>query len=195
MQYLITPISKDIVSAVWWENAFSKEQLDWLQNKAKQSDQDAGVGADLLNSNRIDKNIRKSQVSWIQINSETSWVFHTLNKVVSEINSQFYGFDLTGFSEPLQLANYSASENGNYGWHQDIGHGLCRKLSVSVQLTDASEYEGGNLQLITAKGTQTAQKQRGFISVFPSFVRHQVEPVTKGSRQSLVAWVSGPPFK
>ena len=39
------------------------------------------------------------------------------------------------------------------------------------------------------------RKQRGLIAVFPSYVLHQVTPVTQGSRQSLVAWISGPAFK
>jgi PKHD-type hydroxylase len=33
------------------------------------------------------------------------------------------------------------------------------------------------------------------MTLFPSFVLHRVTPVTKGTRYSLVAWVSGPPFK
>jgi PKHD-type hydroxylase len=30
---------------------------------------------------------------------------------------------------------------------------------------------------------------------FPSYVLHRVKPVTKGTRNSLVAWISGPEFK
>jgi PKHD-type hydroxylase len=64
-----------------------------------------------------------------------------------------------------------------------------------VQLADPSEYEGGNLQVMTSGQPQTVRKQRGLIAVFPSYVLHQVTPVTQGSRQSLVAWVSGPAFR
>jgi PKHD-type hydroxylase len=82
-----------------------------------------------------------------------------------------------------------------YGWHQDYGAEISRKLSIAVQLTDPSEYEGGNLQVKTSSEPQNVRKQRGLITIFPSYVLHQVTPVTQGSRQSLVAWVSGPAFR
>ena len=64
-----------------------------------------------------------------------------------------------------------------------------------LQLSDPSEYEGGELQLLTGKEPTTIQKQRGLITVFPAWTLHQVTPVTKGTRQTLVAWISGPSFK
>jgi PKHD-type hydroxylase len=111
------------------------------------------------------------------------------------MNAQHFRFDLTGFGEELQLTNYNQAENGMYGWHQDYGGGISRKLSMAVQLTDPSEYEGGNLQVLTSSQPKNVRKQRGLIAIFPSYVLHQVTPVTQGSRQSLVAWVSGPAFK
>ena len=36
---------------------------------------------------------------------------------------------------------------------------------------------------------------KGSIVVFPSFVWHRVQPVTKGTRYSLVIWNLGYPFK
>ena len=35
MEYLLTPGSQKIEPFAWWERAFTEEQLDWLQNKAK----------------------------------------------------------------------------------------------------------------------------------------------------------------
>ena len=82
-----------------------------------------------------------------------------------------------------------------YAWHQDYGGQISRKLSLVLQLTDPSRYEGGNLQTMTNQDVFTVRKQRGLVTVFPSFTLHQVTPVTQGSRQSLVAWISGPPYK
>ena len=113
------------------------------------------------------------------------------------MNSQFYKFELTGFGEALQLTNYDHSEQGMYGWHQDYGSvgGPSRKLSLVLQLTDPSEYEGGNLQIMTSGEPINVHKQRGLVTVFPSYTVHQVTPVTQGSRQSLVAWITGPEFR
>jgi PKHD-type hydroxylase len=68
---------------------------------------------------------------------------------------------------------------------------------MAMQLTDPSEYEGGNLQVLPTGKTepQNVRKQRGLIAIFPSYVLHQVTPVTQGSRQSLVAWITGPAFR
>lgn len=193
MQYLLTPYSHSMEPFVWWEGAFTEQELNWLQNKAKRAEQNAQIGDG--NGGVVDPNVRRSQVSWLNNTSDTKWVFDKLADVVAKMNTAHFRFDLTGFGEALQLTNYDQSENGMYGWHQDYGGGISRKLSMAVQLTDPSEYEGGNLQVMTSSNPQNVRKQRGLIAIFPSYVMHQVTPVTQGSRQSLVAWVSGPAFK
>lgn len=193
MQFILTPYSKPIEPFVWWENAFTEQELNWLQQKAKTAEQSASVGGGL--GATVDLNIRRSQVSWLDNNTNTSWLFEKLGHVVSQLNTDYFRFELTGFGENLQLTNYDQSENGMYGWHQDYGGKVSRKLSLSVQLTDPSEYEGGNLQVMTTGTPVNLRKQRGLIVAFPSYVLHQVTPVTQGSRQSLVAWISGPAFK
>lgn len=193
MQYILTPYAKTIDPWIWWEGAFTEQELNWLQNKAKRAEQNAQVGSN--GGSVVDPNLRRSQVSWLENLQDTQWVFQKLGDVVSKINAQHFNFDLTGFGEKLQLTNYDQSENGMYGWHQDYGTSISRKLSIAVQLTDPSEYEGGNLQILIDETPRNVRKQRGLIAVFPSYVVHQVTPVTQGSRQSLVAWVSGPAFK
>jgi PKHD-type hydroxylase len=193
MHYLLTPHAKPIEPFVWWEGAFTNQELDWLQQKARAAEQTATVGG--VAGSAVDNNVRRSQVSWLDNNPNTKWVFEKLGYVVSQLNADYFRFDLTGFGETLQLTNYDQSENGMYGWHQDYGAKVSRKLSLTVQLTDPSEYEGGNLQIMTTGTPVNARKQRGLIVAFPSYVLHQVTPVTQGSRQSLVAWVSGPAFK
>lgn len=195
MQYLLTPYSERIESFVWWEGAFSDQELNFLQEQAIKADQKAQVGGSPQGEDLA--RIRRSNVSWISNDPDTKWIFERLAHVASSLNSQFYRFDLTGFGEALQLTNYDQSEHGMYGWHQDYGgnRSVSRKLSLVLQLTDPSQYEGGNLQIMTGLEPVNARKQRGLIVAFPSYVLHQVTPVTQGSRQSLVAWVSGPSFK
>lgn len=195
MQYQLTPYSEQIEPWCWWEKTFTEQELDWLQQQAIKSNERAQVGGN-PNPEELSK-IRRSQISWLSYNDNTKWVFEKLAHVVSSLNSQFYRFDLTGFGESLQLTNYNHSESGMYRWHQDYGgrRSPSRKLSVVVQLTDPSQYEGGNLQIMTGNEPQNIRKERGILAVFPSYQLHQVTPVTQGSRQSLVAWVTGPAFK
>ena len=194
MQFLLTPFAHNIPPYAWWEGAFTEQELDWLQDKAKHAEQSARVGGGTVGG--VNANVRRSQVSWLGNTKDTAWVFERLADVASKINNAHFRFDLTGFGEQLQLTNYDQSEQGMYGWHLDYGAiGISRKLSMTIQLTDPSEYEGGNLQMMTSGQPENVRKQRGLVAVFPSYTLHQVTPVTQGSRQSLVAWISGPAFK
>lgn len=189
----MTPWSAEVEPFAWWDGAFTEAELNWLQSEAKNAKQTAIVGD--VNGGGVHADVRRSKVSWLNNSQETTWVFRKLSEIGARLNAQHYQFDLTGFGEPLQLTNYDQSEHGMYGWHQDFGVGISRKLSMVVQLSDPSEYEGGNLQIMNGQHPITVRKQRGLIAVFPSFMLHQVTPVTQGNRQSLVAWVSGAPFK
>lgn len=193
MQHVLTPYSETIEPFAWWEGGFSDQEIDWLQNQAIKADQRAQVGGNPVGEDLA--KIRRSQVSWLNKTQDTTWLFEKLGHIASSLNAQYYRFDLTGFGEAIQLTNYDQSEHGMYGWHQDYNAKISRKLSMVLQLTDPSQYEGGNLQFMTGVETQTIRKQRGLVAVFPSYVLHQVTPVTSGSRQSLVAWISGPAFR
>ena len=72
---------------------------------------------------------------------------------------------------------------------------IIRKLSLSIQLSDPSSYEGGELVLYVGEEGITVPKEQGKLIAFPSFTLHEVKPVTKGERYSLVAWITGPQFK
>ena len=80
--------------------------------------------------------------------------------------------------------------------------GKVRKLSMTINLNKPGEYEGGNLKFDFgphASGKRfhecTEIRPQGSIIVFPSYVYHQVTPVTSGTRYSLVLWSLGQPFK
>lgn len=191
MLYPITPRATPFEPYAWVDGVFSPEELDRLQSQARNATQAARVGG-FASAN---PDIRRSNVDWLKPTPESQWVFERLAAAAGDMNAKFYRFDLTGFGEPLQLTNYDQSDHGMYGWHQDFNGEISRKLSVVVQLSDPSEYEGGNLEIMNGSTPLAVRKQRGLMAVFPAFNLHQVTPVTRGSRQSLVAWISGPAFK
>lgn len=195
MEYLLTPYNKKTEPVAWWEGAFNDEELNWLQEKARQGVNQAGVGG---NQGGYVPEVRRSYVNWLPCNNDTRWVFERLSHVVSSLNSQFFFFDLTGFGEQIQLTNYDESYSGMYDWHVDFGSdptSPSRKLSLVMQLSDPVDYEGGVLELQAAgKEVLRMRKQRGLIVCFPSWTLHQVTPVTQGNRQSLVSWITGPSF-
>ena len=74
---------------------------------------------------------------------------------------------------------------------------LFRKVSFSVQLSNPSDYEGGDLRFYRHSTTKfmEAPKDKGTLILFPSWTIHEVTPVTAGTRYSLVSWVNGPRWK
>ena len=192
MEYILTPYARKMEPIAWWDNLFTNEELNWLQDKAKTAKGNAQVGDRAVGS--VNESIRRSELEWVRSSPDTKWVFEKLAHVASSINTQFFGFNLTGFGEPIQLTNYNSERMGMYEWHQDFGGSISRKLTLVVQLTDPAEYEGGNLEVMTKMDTETVPKRRGLISAFPSWTLHRVSPVVRGTRQSLVVWISGPDF-
>ena len=174
----------------WFADGFTSEELDAIIRIGEQIEQHKGVtgGGDSTA-------IRDSYVSWLFPNEVTGWIFERLAGMVTIMNQQFFGFDLDGFFQGLQFTKYT-EPGQHYTWHVDRGrgHGV-RKLSLSLQLSDPETYEGGDLELRFGEEPQKAGRERGMITLFPSWALHRVTPVTKGTRYSLVAWVSGPPFK
>lgn len=132
--------------------------------------------------------VRKSKNVFLKHSPESEWLFQRLLALIIAANHKSYNFDVDFFSA-VQLAKYE--EGDFYDWHFDMGpeHMGNRKLSMTVQLSAEDSYEGGDLVLDF--GNFVASRKLGSATVFPSFLKHKVEPVTKGTRYSIVVWVSG----
>jgi PKHD-type hydroxylase len=145
----------------------------------------------------VDK-IRKTKIGWIQLSPETDFIYSRLGDIANRLNGQFFDFDIWGFVEDLQYTVYEGTDEGHYTWHLDRGIGndtSPRKLSLVLQLSDPSEYEGGDLEIMSEVEPTQVKKEKGLVAAFPSFMLHRVTPVTKGIRRTLVVWLSGPRFR
>lgn len=142
--------------------------------------------------------VRRSHIVWLDHDApDTAWIAARLTRLVAEVNREVFNFALTGFDEDIQLTEYRAEVAGFYDWHADIGgRGIpqSRKLSLTVQLSDPADYDGGALELNSRGEPEVAPCGRGTAIAFPSYVLHRVTPVTRGVRRSLVVWVHGPRF-
>ncbi len=117
-----------------------------------------------------------------------------------EANAAIWHFDLHNLTDHIQYTEYYAEKGGHYNWHQDMGPGEMskRKISVTVQLSDPSEYEGGDLEYFKGGNPEEADKAprgKGVVFIFPSYMMHRVTKVTKGTRRSFVLWVGGEHYK
>lgn len=174
-------------------NAFSEEECDFIVQFAKKQ----GLTKAVVSSGKKHET-RKSNVTWLAPCNELVPTYKKLTDIVMNLNDQFFNFDLYGFSEGLQFTNYTAPGE-KYGKHVDRYYdGLVRKLSISVQLTDPKKYQGGDFCLYPGEGHNSKavmKKGQGTLIIFPSYILHEVKPVTKGERNSIVAWITGPAFK
>ena len=190
-------IGKDYVA--YWEDFLSDQEINRILTAPEwDSLENAVVGGQDDNS-VLNTDIRTSEVAWMRKNAWNEPLWERLSTVVAEVNRRYFHFDLSGFYEPFQLGMYKEENQGHYSWHTDMAmsdNNVPRKLSMSLLLSDPSEFEGGNLEI---KGINdepmNLELKKGRAWFFPSWVLHRVSPVTRGTRKSLVVWVGGPPFK
>lgn len=90
------------------------------------------------------------------------------------------------------------------GWTSDLNMaGKVRKMSMTCNLTNPENYEGGKLKFDFGQHMEHGDRfhtceeimDQGSIIFFPSFTYHCVTPVTRGTRYSLVMWTLGKPWK
>ncbi|MEO7919816.1 MAG: 2OG-Fe(II) oxygenase [Thermoanaerobaculia bacterium] len=145
----------------------------------------------------VDPSFRNARVAWLYPDPRASAVFGRLAELIEQVNGESYRFDLLGFAEPIQYTVYEAPSVG-YDWHIDMllaPTEVQRKLSITIQLTDPADYDGGELELRDGSSVVTAPKGRGTLVAFPGWGHHRVTAVTRGTRKSLVAWIGGPAFR
>jgi len=152
---------------------------------------------------------RKCKIVWIN----DKWIYDIINPFIHAANKKAGWNFQWDWNESSQFTIY---EKGHYyGWHTDQFNtplknrsknieGKTRKLSLTLQLTDKSKYTGGDFQFqwidnqkkdLLNTITVDDAKDMGTVIIFPSFIYHQVLPITKGKRESLVNWSVGKEFK
>ena len=145
---------------------------------------------------------RRSKIKWINPSPNLGWLYEKIHQIVYEANKS-WEFDIAGVNESIQYTEYNSQDLGHFGWHLDLGRGRprSRKISITIQLSDPSEYEGGSLEVFTGgdydnpNNRRIAPKEQYSATAFPSYILHRVTPVTKGVRKSLVIWVGGTQFR
>jgi PKHD-type hydroxylase len=170
---------------------FSREECRAILELGRQAPERVAVTGDGLGKHSFSR--RKSNLREVYPDTSTNWIFEKLETALLQLNGQQYGFDIQGFFEGAQLYEYPTG--GHLDWHMDIAKGYMsnRKLSMSVQLSDSDDYDGGNLEFEDFK--ETGPRGIGDLIVFPAFLRHRVSAVTRGQRYSWVSWVHGPAFR
>ena len=162
----------------------------------------------ILNKGILNKTKRNCKVAWLN----DKWIYDIINPFIHAANKNAGWNFQWDWNETCQFTIYGKGQY--YGWHPDQAHdimkdkdknfhGKTRKLSLTLQLTDKTKYEGGDFQFqwldeskknFINRITVDDAKDIGSIIIFPSFICHQILPITKGKRESLVNWSVGKQF-
>ena len=172
-----------------WTSAISDDVISEIEKIA-------GDTSTATTFNDGGSDLRSSRVAWLK----EKWVLDMLFDFVDAANQNAFHTSIYKKAD-MQFTEYHATENGHYDMHHDIdwnkeGSNADRKLSVTVQLSDPEEYEGGFFGFAETESPHTdIAMPKGTVLVFPSYLQHAVSPVTSGVRKSLVAWFEGPKWR
>lgn len=177
------------------EMMFTKEECDKIIKIAKENyAAPASIGGG-NGGGAIERKIRSAEIYNVDNTEENRWIFGKMAAIVSVVNKYHFDYDIAGITHSLQLIEYISTEEvkGHYEWHTDSGPGpsALRKISVTVQLSDPSDYEGCGLFINNHGSIVQGTKERGSVHMFPSYMVHKVDPIEKGTRYALVIWIHG----
>ena len=176
---------------------FTPEQCQDIINMGhQQKAEEAKVGTKEGRQGGYDTKKRITTISWIPFTALPE-MYKIIERTMRQVNGNHFGFEGMELTEYAQFTEYP--KGGFYDWHMDAEVNCrfeppVRKISMTLLLSDPSEFVGGDLEFMTA-GNKPPQLLQGQAIFFCSLIRHRVNKVKKGIRRSLVMWFGGPPFK
>ena len=179
------------------EPIFSPSRCQDIINIGQQQKaEEAKVGHSDVKEGKYDTKKRITTISWIPFKALPE-MYKIIERTMKQVNGNHFGYDGMQITEPAQFTEYP--KGGFYDWHTDAEANCqyeppVRKISMTILLSDPSEFEGGDLEFMT-EGNKPPQLMQGQAIFFCSLIRHRVAKVKKGRRRSLVMWFGGPPFK
>lgn len=140
-----------------------------------------------------DPSIRKTKIKHLKPSSKDLLLMKFVYGVVEANHTKFKKNIQTFFLEPINFLKYT-DDFDHFKIHKDVGNKITekRQLSCIVFLSKLTDYQGGGLVFYgneKKEGRFRLHTEKGTLVVFPSEMFHEVTPVTKGTRFSLVMWV------
>ena len=189
--------NNDFLWSVQIPNFLSSEKCDELVQEIKSKEQSTiGCVDDEKGGSQILKEVRTTTEYYLlpqpdsefrpdYPNEDWTWLSKKIEMMMKAVNNGVFHFDIKDTDGELKMIEYE--KGGHYTWHADFNPGTCslRKLVAIIQLTDPSEYGGGEVQFAFQdenKDWYEMEKKKGSITFFPAFTSHRVKPITKGKR-------------
>ena len=176
---------------------FSAAQCQDIINMGhQQKTQEALIGHKEKSEGKYDTKKRITTISWIPFTALPE-MYKVIERTMKQVNGNHFGYEGMTITEYAQFTEYP--KGGFYDWHMDADvsgkhEPPVRKISMTILLSNQSEFEGGDLEFMT-EGNKPPNLIQGQAIFFCSMLRHRVSKVKKGIRRSLVMWFGGTPFK
>ena len=176
---------------------FTPEQCQNIINMGhQQKAEEAKVGHKDGRDGKYDTKKRITTISWIPFAAMPE-MYKIIERTMKQVNGNHFGYEGMTITEPAQFTEYP--KGGFYDWHMDAEVNChyeppVRKISMTILLSNPSEFEGGDLEFMT-EGNKPPNLIQGQAIFFCSLIRHRVAKIKKGTRRSLVMWFGGTPFK
>ena len=122
--------------------------------------------------------------------------FLNIRDVTKQANIEIYDFSLLGIIDQDFPQVFKYAQGDYYNMHIDLNSmAPSRKITFIINLTDPTEYEGGQIEFLNVNIDPQVSNEQGCCFVFPSYMPYSITPVTKGTRHILVGHVHGALFK
>ena len=182
----------------YWENLLSQKDIVYLNNyinKNYDHYEDTIRGAHNKNTGELLKN---TKVKCITLSKIQNKINHILHRAIALAQ---YEFGYTVF-QPLEgdillYNSYSSKNLGKYDYHIDATDSDKYDIKLTLLMNISQKpYEGGEFRFydydeLTAKELN----KPGNVIMIKSHLFHKVTPVTKGERNTLSYFISGPKFR
>jgi PKHD-type hydroxylase len=93
------------------------------------------------------------------------------------------------FNRYDQGMTFGAHVDGSVRIQPHTGRKLRTDVSATLFLSDARDYDGGELQVHDQFGLHSLKLDAGSLVVYPATSLHQVTPITRGARLACFFWV------
>ena len=169
--------------------------IKWFEDNSDGQWHSAKTYKTVASEGEEDHDHRKGQVMFTRANPpHTKLMVDLIHHVAVKYNIAITDGEIDWQFVKYEVGDFFGNHRDSYptinGMNDELG---VRKLSLTVQLSDEGWYEGGDLRIENdTSGAFHLNKNIGEGVVFPSWIRHEIKPVTKGTRYALVAWQRGP---
>lgn len=139
--------------------------------------------------------ISTKSTSYVLVSSNTSQNLEFPNKITIDVDTQLNEFLLKKLnyfgivSLPKRITILEYNTNQELKIHTDSSEVYPHRYkTVVIQLSDESDYEGGDL-CIYGKNTHITSKRKGNFVMFDSSLEHSAKKIKNGVRYSMVFWL------